>query len=60
MTIRQSSTQALSQIFADAWVTQGIWVAAELGIADLLVNSPLTAEALAEQTHTHSGTVSLG
>lgn len=58
MTNRHSSTQALSQIFADAWVTQGIWVAAELGISDLLVNGPLTAEALAEQTH--SGAVSLG
>jgi hypothetical protein len=38
-----------------AWNTQGIWVAAELGIADLLTEGPLTAEALAEQTHTHSG-----
>ena len=25
------------QVFGGSWITQGIWVAAELGIADLLV-----------------------
>jgi SAM-dependent methyltransferase len=58
MTNTQSSAQALRQIFADSWITQGIWVAAELGIADLLMNGPLTAEELAAQTQTHSGALS--
>jgi len=58
MTNSLPSMQTLNQIFADAWITQGIWVAAELGVADLLVNGPLTAEELAEQTHTHSGALS--
>jgi hypothetical protein len=43
------------QVFGGSWITQGIWVAAELGIADLLAAGPQTVEALAEQTHTHSG-----
>jgi hypothetical protein len=53
MTDSQSSIQTLRQIFSASWITQGIWVAAELGIADLLVNGPLTAEELAERTRTH-------
>jgi hypothetical protein len=55
MTDSQSSLQTFTQIFAGSWLTQGVWVAAELGIADLLVNGPLTAEGLAEKTHTHDG-----
>jgi hypothetical protein len=43
------------QTFGGSWITQGIWVAAELGIADLLVQGPLTAEELAVRTATHSG-----
>ncbi len=52
MTDSQASVQALNQIFGGSWITQGVWVAAELGIADLLVNGPLTADELAEQTQT--------
>jgi hypothetical protein len=48
MTDSQSSIQTLRQIFSASWITQGIWVAAELGIADRLVNGPLTAQELAE------------
>ena len=55
MTDSQTSIQTLRQIFSASWITQGIWVAAELGIADLLVNGPLTAEELAERTRTHGG-----
>jgi hypothetical protein len=55
MTANQSSMEFFKGIFGGSWITQGIWVAAELGIADLLTEGPLTAEALAEQTHTHSG-----
>lgn len=43
------------QMFGGAWITQGISVAAELGIADLLAEGPLTAEELASRTATHSG-----
>ena len=50
----QSNKQSLNQIFGASWITQGVWVAAELGIADLLVNGPLTVEELAEKTQTHS------
>jgi O-methyltransferase domain/Dimerisation domain len=55
MADNQSSLQALTQIFGASWITQGVWVAAELGIADLLVNGPLTAKELAKQTQTDSG-----
>jgi hypothetical protein len=33
---------ALNQFFEGSWITQGISVAAEMGIADLLANGPLT------------------
>ncbi len=52
MTDSQASVQTLNQIFGGSWITQGVWVAAELGIADLLANGPLTADELAEQTQT--------
>ncbi len=52
MTDSQVSVQTLNQIFGGSWITQGVWVAAELGIADLLANGPLTADELAEQTQT--------
>lgn len=48
-----SSAQMLSQMLVGAWITQGIYVAAELGIADLLAEKPRTAEELAEQAGAH-------
>lgn len=42
------------QVFRGAWITQGIAVAAELGIADLLADAPRTAEELAKETRAHS------
>lgn len=53
MTDSQSGIQTLREIFNASWITQGIWVAAELGIADRLVNGPCTAKELAVQTQTH-------
>ena len=50
-----SGIEFYKQVFGGAWITQGISVAAELGIADLLAQGPQTAEALATQTSTHSG-----
>ena len=48
------SMEFFKQIFGGSWITQGIWVVAELGIADLLANGPRTAGELAEKTQTHS------
>lgn len=49
--------KALRQTFAGAWVTQGIAVAAELGLADLLSQGPRTAPELAERTRSHAGSL---
>jgi hypothetical protein len=49
----QPLRQVLSQIFGGSWITQGIYVAAELGIADHLAEGPRSAEELAERTNTH-------
>lgn len=54
MTSQQSGIDFFKQIFSGSWITQGVWVVAELGIADLLAEEPQTAETLAEQTHTNS------
>ena len=43
----QSPMDFYRQMFIGSWITQGIWVAAELGIADLLSDGPKTAEELA-------------
>lgn len=56
MTQTQSSQQLL-QMMTGGWMTQAIYVAAELGIADLLVDGPLTAEELAEKTNSHSNSL---
>lgn len=44
----QDTKQLINQLLGGYWITQAIYVAAELGIADLLVNGPLNVEALAE------------
>lgn len=54
MTGDQSIMQFFRQIFGGSWMTQGVWVAAELGIADLLAQGPLTAKELAERTSSNS------
>jgi len=51
----QSSLEFYQQMFGGSWITQGIWVAAELGIADLLADGPLKIEEVAEKTHSHCG-----
>jgi len=50
-----SNMQLLSQMITGCWVSQAIYVAAELGIADLLADGPRTAEELAEHTNANSG-----
>jgi len=49
----QSKMQFFRQIYAGAWITQTIAVAAELGIADLLADGPRSPEELAQQTQTN-------
>jgi len=49
-----SNIEFFKQMFSGSWITQGISVAAELGIADLLADGPQTVEDLAERTNTNS------
>lgn len=51
----QTDTTFFRQMFKGSWITQGLWVAGELGIANLLGDGPRTAEDLAAQTRTHGG-----
>jgi SAM-dependent methyltransferase len=44
----------MNQMLGGYWITQAIYVAAELGIADMLAKGPLTVEALAEQSDADS------
>ncbi|MBP8131722.1 MAG: methyltransferase [Candidatus Hydrogenedentes bacterium] len=51
----ESHLEFYRNAFGGSWITQGIWTAAELGIADLLVDGPRTAEELAAASGAHSG-----
>lgn len=48
-----NSVQTLSQLIGGYCSTQAIYVAAKLGIADLLVAGPQTVAVLAQRTNTH-------
>ena len=50
----RSNMEFFRQMFGGSWITQAIWVAAELGIADLLADGPKTVEELSKKTNTHS------
>jgi hypothetical protein len=50
----QSRMGFYKQMFGGAWITQGLWVVAELGIADLLADGPCTVEELAARTDAHA------
>src|SRR5689334_5971896 len=43
----------LLQMMTGCWVTQALYVAAKLGIADLLRDSPVSCDVLASKTGTH-------
>src|SRR6187401_1935749 len=45
---------ALLQMMTGYWVSQALYVAAKLGVADLLADGPRPAEELALATHTHA------
>jgi len=51
---QQAKMQFFQQMFGGAWITQGLSVAAELGIADLLAEGPRSCEELAKQTRANS------
>jgi hypothetical protein len=53
-TVDIQSSKQLLELTIGSWFTQAIYVAAELGIADLLTEGPRTAEELAEYTNTNS------
>jgi len=47
----------MMQWITSKWITKPIYVAAELGIADLLHDGPMNVEALARKTDTHAPTL---
>src|SRR6185436_12505158 len=49
-----SPQETMNQLITGYWNTQAIYVAAKLGIADLLTNGPRSADDLAQATKTHS------
>jgi len=51
----EANALRLNQMISGAWITQGIYVAAELGLADLLAGGPRTAAELARQAGAHEG-----
>lgn len=50
-----NAEQALDRMIVGAWVTQAIYVAAEIGIADRLSDGPRTADDLGRATRTCCG-----
>jgi ubiquinone/menaquinone biosynthesis C-methylase UbiE len=50
----ESTKQKLLQMITGYWVSQAIFVAAKLGIADLVKDEPKTADELAKATGTHA------
>jgi O-methyltransferase domain/Dimerisation domain len=54
MTNATSPSMAMLQMAAGCWISQAIYVAAKLGIADLLQDGPKRCETLAEATQTNA------
>src|SRR5205807_2104178 len=44
----------LLQMMTGSWISQAIYVASKLGIADLLIDGPVSTEDLAAATQTHA------
>jgi len=49
-----AAAQQLAQWISGKWISQAIYVAAELSIADVLASGDKSVEQLAEATHTHA------
>jgi len=52
-----TTEQRLDRMIVGSWVTQAIYVAAEIGIADLLAAGPRTADEMAQETKTHGASL---
>jgi hypothetical protein len=52
-----SPQEQLMKFILGKWISQPIYVAAELGIADILSKCPLPVEEIARQTKTHAATL---
>jgi hypothetical protein len=52
-TAEASPRQMLQLITTGLWITKGLYIAAKLGVADLLATGPQTSEELARATGTH-------
>ena len=52
-----NTEQALSQMIVGSWITQAVYVAAELGIADRLAAGPRSADDLARELGAHAGSL---
>ena len=50
-----SPTERLAGMITGFWASQMVYVAAKLGLADLLAGGPMTADELAQATGTHPG-----
>ncbi|NIS65070.1 MAG: methyltransferase, partial [Gemmatimonadales bacterium] len=57
MEISGTTEQMLNRMIVGSWVTQAIYVAAEIGIADLLAGGPRTADELAWETGAHGASL---
>src|SRR5438874_1925827 len=52
-----SPQEQINRMLTGYWISQALYVAAELGLADLLQDGPRTADALASATKTHAGSL---
>lgn len=52
-----SPREQLMRFILGKWISQPIYVAAELGIADMLSKCPMPVEEIARQSKTHAGTL---
>jgi SAM-dependent methyltransferase len=57
MEINEMTEQMLNRMIVGSWVTQAIYIAAEIGIADFLAAGPRTADELARETGTHGASL---
>lgn len=53
----ENTEQILSRMIVGSWVSQAIYVAAEIGIADILAAGPRTVDELARETGAHGASL---
>ena len=52
-----SPVETVIQMMSGFWISRGLWVAAKLGLADLLKDGDKSVEELAAATETHAGSL---